>query len=173
MSGAPRLGTNQKVNNLALLAREARHDVLVMSDGDARVGPEYLREVVAPLANPQTGAVTSLYRDMAQRNLRAQLEAIGAASDFCAGVLLASSMEDVSFALGASIATTKPWLSIQPNGRPVKNADSPDIGTMIGEFRGVMEDQNRCSGGAESVACCLEVPARISASVTRWLERKR
>jgi hypothetical protein len=43
-------------------------------------------------------------------------------------------MEDVSFALGASIATTKPWLSIQPNGRPVKNADSPDIGTMIGEI---------------------------------------
>src|SRR5208283_3916357 len=46
LSGAPQLGANRKVNNLALLAKEAQHEFLVQSDGDVRVGPNYLREVI-------------------------------------------------------------------------------------------------------------------------------
>jgi ceramide glucosyltransferase len=108
--GAEHLGANRKVNNLARLAQEARHEILVLSDGDVRVGPNYLREVVAPFADEGTGAVTCFYRSLAEKNLGAELEAIGAASDFFAGVLMANGMEGMSFALGASIATTKHWL---------------------------------------------------------------
>lgn len=111
LSDAPHLGSNRKVNNLALLARNAQYEILVMTDGDVRVEPDYLREVVAPLANETTGAVTSFYRGLAQENLGAKLEAIGAASDFFGGVLLAAATEGVSFALGASIATTKRWMN--------------------------------------------------------------
>jgi ceramide glucosyltransferase len=108
--GAEHLGANRKVNNLARLAKEAQHEILVLSDGDVRVGPNYLREVVAPFADGGTGAVTCFYRAIAEKNLGAELEAIGAASDFFAGVLMADGMEGMSFALGASIATTKRWL---------------------------------------------------------------
>jgi ceramide glucosyltransferase len=108
--GADHLGANRKVNNLARLAQEARHEFLVLSDGDVRVGPNYLREVVAPFADEETGAVTCFYRAIAEKNLGAELEAIGAASDFFAGVLMANGMEGMSFALGASIATSKRWL---------------------------------------------------------------
>jgi ceramide glucosyltransferase len=108
--GADYLGANRKVNNLARLAQEARHEILVLSDGDVRVGPNYLREVVAPFADEGTGAVTCFYRAIAEKNLGAELEAIGAASDFFAGVLMADAMEGMSFALGASIATSKRWL---------------------------------------------------------------
>ena len=108
--GAEHLGANRKVNNLARLAQQAQHEILVLSDGDVRVGPNYLREVVAPFADGRAGAVTCFYRAIAEKNLGAQLEAIGAASDFFAGVLMANGMEGMSFALGASIATTKPWL---------------------------------------------------------------
>jgi ceramide glucosyltransferase len=108
--GAEHFGANQKVNNLVRLAREAQHEVLALSDGDVRVGPQYLRNVVAPLRDDKVGAVTSFYRGIAQNNFYAELEAVGAASDFFAGVLMAARTEGVKFALGASIATTKTWM---------------------------------------------------------------
>jgi ceramide glucosyltransferase len=110
LSGAAQIGTNHKVNNLALLTKEAQHEFLVQSDGDVRVGPNYLREVVAPLEDPGVGVVSCFYRGIAQRNLGAELEAVGATSDFFAGALVADWMEGVTFALGASVATSKSWL---------------------------------------------------------------
>jgi len=109
--GAEHLGANHKVNKLARLAREAQYEVLVLSDGDVRVGPEYLREVVSPLADRQIGVVTSFYRGITEKNLGAEIEAVGASSDFFAGVLMAGWTEGISFALGASNATTKEWLA--------------------------------------------------------------
>jgi len=110
LSGAPQVGANKKVNNLIELARAARHEILILTDGDVRVAPNYLREVVAPFTDPKIGAVTSFYRGIVQESLAAELEAVGAASDFFAGVLVAEWMEGVKFALGASIVTTKHWL---------------------------------------------------------------
>lgn len=109
--GAKPLGANRKVNKLARLADEARHTILVISDGDVRVGRNYLREVVAPFADDKVGGVTCFYRGIAERNLWAEMEAAGAASDFFAGVLMAEWLEGMSFALGASIAISKEWLA--------------------------------------------------------------
>jgi ceramide glucosyltransferase len=108
--GAKYFGANQKVNNLARLTHEARYEVLALSDGDVCVGPKYLRNVVAPLRDGNVGAVTSFYRSIAQDNLYAKLEAVGAASDFFASVLMAAWTEGVKFTLGASVATTKTWV---------------------------------------------------------------
>src|SRR5882724_9729831 len=80
LSNAPRVGSNQKVNNLILLAQEAKHEIIVQSDGDVMVSPDYLKSV-------------------------------GAASDFFAGALVANLPGRVTFALGASVATTKTWLA--------------------------------------------------------------
>jgi len=109
-AGAERLGANRKINKLARLVREARNDILVISDGDVRVGPQYLHEVVAPFADPRTGLVTCFYRGIAEKNLGAELEAVGTSSDFFAGVLMAEWLEGMTFALGASMVTTKSWL---------------------------------------------------------------
>jgi ceramide glucosyltransferase len=108
--GAEYFGANKKVNNLARLTREAKHEVLALSDGDVRVGPQYIRNVVAPLRDSNVGVVTSFYRAIAQHNLYAELEAVGASSDFFAGVLMAAWTEGVKFALGASVVTTKTWM---------------------------------------------------------------
>src|ERR1700688_1607591 len=56
--GAEYFGANQKVNNLVRLTREAKHEVLALTDGDVRVGWNYLRNVVAPLRDENVGAVT-------------------------------------------------------------------------------------------------------------------
>jgi ceramide glucosyltransferase len=136
--GAENLGANRKVNKLARLSREAQHEILVLTDGDVRVGPNYLREVVAPFADESTGAVTSFYRGIAERNLAAELEAVGASSDFFAGVLMAEWTEGINFALGASIVTTKRWLSKISGFESIAGtlADDYELGLRIAEAGG-------------------------------------
>ena len=111
LSGAPKTGSNQKVNNLILLAREAKHEIIVQSDGDVRVSPDYLKNVVAEFAEKSVGVVSCFYRGVAEKNFWAEVEAVGAASDFFAGALVANLPGKVTFALGASVATTKTWLA--------------------------------------------------------------
>ena len=111
LSNAPRIGSNQKVNNLILLAQEAKHEIIVQSDGDVMVSPDYLKSVVAEFADPAVGVVSCFYRGVAEKNFWAEVEAVGAASDFFAGALVANLPGSVTFALGASVATTKTWLA--------------------------------------------------------------
>jgi ceramide glucosyltransferase len=54
-------GANRKLSNLINMLRVARHDVLVISDSDLHLRPDYLERLVATLAKPGTGLVTSLY----------------------------------------------------------------------------------------------------------------
>ena len=133
LSNAPQLGANRKINNLALLAQEAKFELLVQSDGDVLVGPNYLRDVVAPFERSETGVVSCFYRGIAQRNLWAEMEALGAATDFSAGVLVADWMEGVTFALGASVATTQTWLGKIGGYAALANvlADDYEIGNRI------------------------------------------
>jgi ceramide glucosyltransferase len=113
--------------------REAQHDVLVLTDGDVRVGTHFLWEVVAPLADRKIGAVTCFYRGIAEKNLGAEVEAIGASSDFFAGVLMAEWMEGITFALGASIATSKEWLRKMGGFEAIADAlaDDYELGNRI------------------------------------------
>jgi ceramide glucosyltransferase len=124
--GADQIGTNRKVNKQIRLTREAQHEILVLTDGDVRVGTNYLREVVAPLADAKVGAVTSFYRAIAEKSLGAELEAVGASSDFFAGVLVAEWKEGMTFALGASIVTTKHWLGKIGGFEAIANMHSDD-----------------------------------------------
>ena len=139
--GAEQIGANRKVNKLARLEREAQHEILVLTDGDVRVGPNYLREVVAPFADKKVGAVTSFYRGIAEKNLGAELEALGAASDFFAGVLVADWMEGVKFALGASIVTTKEWVQKIGGFAAIADMHSDDyeLGCRIAKAGGRVE----------------------------------
>ena len=133
LSNASQIGSNRKINNLALLAREAQHETLVQSDGDVRVGPNYLKEVVAPFQDDRVGVVSCFYSGIAERNLGAELEAVGAASDFFAGALVAEWLEGITFALGASVATTKTWLAKIGGYQALANhlADDYEIGNRI------------------------------------------
>ena len=133
LSGAAQIGSNRKVNNLALLTKEAQYEYLVQSDGDVRVGANYLKNVIASFADPAVGLVSCFYRGIVQAGLPAELEAIGAASDFFAGALVADWLEGVTFALGASVATTKSWLQKIGGYQAFVNflADDYEIGNRV------------------------------------------
>jgi len=105
--GAPNLGPSSKVNKLCRLTREARHDILVISDSDIRVAADYLRSVVAPFRDDRVGVVTCLYAGITNGRIASELEALGIATDFAAGVLTAWQFQGVRFALGATMATTR------------------------------------------------------------------
>lgn len=99
------LGANTKVSNLAQMLRAAQYDHLIVSDSDIRVEPDYLQKVMAPLADANVGMVTCLYRGVASPTSGSRLESLGISTDFCAGVLVARSLEgSVRFGLGSTMA---------------------------------------------------------------------
>ncbi len=99
------LGANTKVSNLAQMLPEAQHEHIVVNDSDIRVQSNYLREVVAPLADPNVGLVTCLYRGVASLSLGARLESLSISTDFSPGVLAARQLEGgIHFGLGSTLA---------------------------------------------------------------------
>lgn len=109
--GAPQLGASSKVNKLCRLVHEANYDLLVMSDSDVRVEPDYLRSVAEPFRDPQVGAVTALFRGRVNRDFAAQLDCVGSSAEFCASALVAKKLEGLKFTLGATMATTRERLA--------------------------------------------------------------
>jgi len=93
---------NAKVGVLTELARHARYPLLLINDSDIMVEPGYLRAVTAPLADPQVGLVTCLYRAEAE-SWAARAEALGIATEFAPSVLVARLLGVAEFALGSTM----------------------------------------------------------------------
>jgi ceramide glucosyltransferase len=95
---------NAKVCTLREMFAAASHDCVVISDSDVGVGPRYLREVVPPLLDAAVGMVMCLYRGAPTGGLWATLEALGMSVEMTGGVLAASRIGEVDFALGPTMA---------------------------------------------------------------------
>jgi ceramide glucosyltransferase len=99
------LGANVKVSNLVEMLAVSRYEHIIVNDSDIRVEANYLQRVVVPLADPQVGMVTCLYRGVAGSTLGSRLESLGISTDFCAGVLAAQQVESrIQFGLGSTLA---------------------------------------------------------------------
>jgi ceramide glucosyltransferase len=101
------IGQNLKVSNLQNMIARAKHEQIVIVDSDIRVSRDYLRRVLAPLADQRVGLVTCLYRAAEAPDFAAKLEAVGITAEFAPGVLMAWMLEGVKFALGSTMATTR------------------------------------------------------------------
>lgn len=133
--GSGRQAANDKVAKLARLTEEASYEHLVISDSDVRVEPDYLRKVIAPLANPRVGATTCLYVPTEENSWVQRLQDVGMLSDFYPGILVAKQLEGIKFALGPTIATTRTRLQAFGGYASIENRPADDllVGRLIAE----------------------------------------
>jgi ceramide glucosyltransferase len=118
---------NDKVAKLGILTNRAQYDYLVINDSDVRVAPDYLRTVVAPLADPRVGGTTSLYVSLEDKTLPEHFQTIGMISDFYASLLVAWNLEGIHFALGPTMVTTKRRVQGFGGFRALENRPADDL----------------------------------------------
>src|ERR1700744_1016954 len=135
--GSERVVTNDKVAKLARLSAEAKYETVVMSDSDVRVQPDYLRTIVAGMADPKVGAVTCFYAPVPseEKTFVQRVQSVGMLSDFYAGILVARQLDGVKFALGPTIATTRTHLAGFGGYAVLENRPADDllVGLLIAE----------------------------------------
>jgi ceramide glucosyltransferase len=97
-------GVNPKMSNVVNLYDAAKHDVLVLADSDIRVGPDYLRAVVAELEAADTGLATCLYRGVRARGRSSALGALFVNHWFFPSALVGEALAPIDHAFGATVA---------------------------------------------------------------------
>jgi ceramide glucosyltransferase len=107
-------GANRKVSNLINMLPAARHDILVFSDSDLHVAPDYLNHLVAALDQPGCGLATTVCTGRAVRfgpvSLAARLGAMQISHSFLPSVMISRWLgrED---ALGTTMALHRKTLA--------------------------------------------------------------
>jgi ceramide glucosyltransferase len=102
---------NPVVYSFHCMAEAAAHEILVTTDSDVEVAPEYLREIVPPLLDPKVGMVTCVYRGKNAAGFFSGLTAIGMSVEMTAGVLVANLLEGMKFGLGPTTVVCKDSLA--------------------------------------------------------------
>ncbi len=132
------LGANGKVSCLAQLLPHARHEYLIVNDGDIHVGPNYLAHVLARFtpAHGQrpVGLVTTLYRGRAHGTIGSKFEALGISTDFAPAVLTSRFLErGLRFGLGSTLAISRTALDAIGGFSPLADylADDYQVGARI------------------------------------------
>jgi len=108
---------------------------LVITDGDIRVTPDYLRTVAAPFRDPKVGGATCLYVSTEETKLIQELQSVGMISDFFAGIMVAWQLDGVKFMFGQTIVMTRQANVAFGSYRMIENRPADDLlaGRLIAE----------------------------------------
>lgn len=98
---------NGKVQNLVNALTAAKHEILLISDSDARVQPGYLSAMVAPLVDGSVGYVCSLYRSVGATHWFEKLEMLTLNADFVPSLIFSHITGASDFCIGATVAFRK------------------------------------------------------------------
>jgi ceramide glucosyltransferase len=136
---------NAKVCSLERMVRQAATDFYIISDSDVHVRPQYIREVVAPLADAQVGLVSCLYRGVPTGGLWSRLEALGMSVEMTSGVMVSNVVEEMNFALGPTMAAPREAVEKIGGVAPLADycADDYLLGNWIAEqgYKVVIPDE--------------------------------
>jgi len=96
-----------KVFSLDKMIAATSRSYFIISDSDVRVDPDFLRNTIPPLLDPQNGLVTCMYRGIPAADFWSKLEALGLSVEMSSGVMVADMMEGMRFALGPAMAVRR------------------------------------------------------------------
>src|SRR5205823_5228095 len=96
-------GLNPKVNQLCTLAAAARHDLLVVSDSNVRVGDDYLWEIAALLDDAAVGLVTHPVVGVGEARLGSLMDNLHLAGSVGAGMIGAKNVAKKDIVVGKSM----------------------------------------------------------------------
>jgi ceramide glucosyltransferase len=97
-------GANRKISNLINMLARARHEIVVVSDSDIRVEPQYLQVVISALLAPGVGVVTCLYYGFSLTGLWSRLSAAAINEHFLPSALVGLKLGIARPCTGATIA---------------------------------------------------------------------
>ncbi len=103
-------GANGKVNNLVGAMEEAAHDIIIISDSDTYLKPDYIKSIVAPLANPDVGCVCTLFKAVRAEKWFEKMELLTINTDFIPSVIFAAVTGASNACLGPSVAISRKTL---------------------------------------------------------------
>jgi ceramide glucosyltransferase len=99
---------NPKIATLLPMLEHATGEILVISDSDMRVTPGYLDAVAAAFADQRVGAATALYRgEPADSDVASALGAMWITEQFAPSVLVANTVEPLSYCFGSTMAVRR------------------------------------------------------------------
>jgi len=126
-------GANRKTSNLVNILAAARHPVLMISDADIVVAPDYVRTVVAALAAPDVGLVSCFYLGESRAGLWSKLSAMGISYRFTPSAILAKAGRMAEPCFGATIALSAETLHRIGGLVPLADhlADDYEIGRAV------------------------------------------
>jgi ceramide glucosyltransferase len=126
-------GDNYKISNIINMLERARHDVLVIADSDAMVGPDYLGVVTAPLFEPGVGLVTCIYHSVPTETIWSRLGAMYVNEWFVPSVLLARLFGHRQYASGQTLCLRRDTLQAIGGLREIANhiADDFRLGELV------------------------------------------
>jgi ceramide glucosyltransferase len=108
--GDVRTGTNKKVNNLLGAFPYARNEILLISDSDVFLRPDYLKAIILPFVDPEVGGVCTLYKATSADSWFEKMELLTFNADFIPSVIFAHMSGTSRFFLGASAAIRRSTL---------------------------------------------------------------
>lgn len=104
-------GSNPKVSNLINMDKIAKNDVLIISDSDMRVKPDYIQKIVGGFNTPKVGVVTCLYHGTPAPGFASQLGAMFINQWFAPSALIPATFGKMSNCFGATMAIRRQILT--------------------------------------------------------------
>ena len=101
-----RIGCNPKINNLANAYPLVKHGLILISDSDVRVAPDFLARTARAFDDPRVGLASAFYRTPATGGLIATLEALAINAQYLPQALTAGAF-GMRFTMGAAVLVRK------------------------------------------------------------------